>query len=196
MGAVLFVLTADQPLLTHLLRELGLSTPPQRLQQWLDYVPDRWKPEVPNRPLLALKLGHGRPLGLGSIRIGVNAICRLAFDARMVAQVQTIETKTRKTDFEAQRLQFVTALATKLKAQLGDRRIRDWAELVLLPWLQVHRYAGRSTLDYPRPDGGMIYEFHTEQRKRHAAGRKQPPGERPPKPVGLITLDELDADGK
>jgi len=196
LGAVLFVLTADQPLLTHLLRELGLSTPPQRLQQWLDYVPARWKPQEPNRPLLALKLGHGRPLGLGSIRVAVDAICQLAFNGGMGPLVQTTEVKTRRTDFETQRLQFVTALATKLKAQLGDRRISDWADQVLLPWLQVHRYAGRSTFDYPRPEGGMIYEYHTDRRKRHAAGRKQPPGERSPKPSALMTLDELDRDGK
>jgi hypothetical protein len=42
----------------------------------------------------------------------------------------------------------------------------------------------------------MIYDYHTEQRKRHAKGRKLKPVNERPSPGGLTPLDDLDRDGK
>ena len=38
-----------------------------------------WHPSD-NQPLLAVKLGHGRPLSLGSVQVAVDTIRRLRFD--------------------------------------------------------------------------------------------------------------------
>jgi hypothetical protein len=94
--------------------------------------------------------------------------------------------------------QSIQALAQKLKASLPSDKLPNWAEQVLVPWLQVHRYAGRTRFDYPRGNNGLIYEYHTNQRRQHARGRKL--AKRNPRftpPVsGLISLDQLDAEDK
>jgi hypothetical protein len=46
--------------------------------------------------------------------------------------------------------------------------------LDLRPWLEAHRYRGRTRSDYPRlGNERTIYEFHTNERREHAAGRRQ-----------------------
>jgi hypothetical protein len=70
-----------------------------------------------------------------------------------------------------------------------------WVERCLVPWLQVHRYAGRKRFDYPRhAEKGerTIFNYHSALRGAHADGRKRarPQGDRPRQ--GLPELDELE----
>jgi hypothetical protein len=170
----LFTTTADKQLVDILLGELGLlgENCPKGLADWLGHVP-AWNP-TKDQPLLALKLGHGRPLGLGSVQMVVDVVRRLRFDEQAYPSTEDHATEDA---VRAVREDAVRALAKHLLDSLGSARVRTWAERVLLPWLQVHRYAGRKRFDYPRGKtgkSGLIYDFHTEQRRQHARGRKLP----------------------
>jgi CRISPR-associated protein (TIGR03986 family) len=87
LGALLFTLTADQALIEHLARELQGQENTPGLQSWLQHIPE-WKVDD-THPLLALKLGHGRPLGLGSIRIRVDSFDRLVFNPDGMPSLQS-----------------------------------------------------------------------------------------------------------
>jgi CRISPR-associated protein (TIGR03986 family) len=186
LGALLFTLTADQDLIERLVQGLGLSKPPERLANWLQRI--RQWPVSGKCPLLALKLGHGRPLGLGSVAIRVDQVRRLRFDEpEWTPKLETC-------DVEEVRQETVDKLSAKLKAFCGAASQR-WVIQVLLPWLQIHRYAGRTRFDYPRDNNdGTIFSFHSEERKKHAKGRKlsKGPGVASPGPRGLKSLDDLD----
>ena len=194
LGAFLFVLTADEHQVRHLAKSLGLSEN-AKLSQWLEGIPLRkWNVDAKaKRPLLALKLGHGRPLGLGSVRIEVEQVSRLQLKNGMPslddAEPGAVCRET------------VAKLAEKIKHGRSPEQIQRWADSVLLPWLQVHRYAGRKAFDYPSaPDKKgerTIYNYHTNQRRLHAEGRKRPkrPGQAPRR-GGLKSLDDLDKEGK
>jgi hypothetical protein len=95
--------------------------------------------------------------------------------------------------FEAQTLEqrreeLLDALAAWLKDEAfrGEPALLDeWVQEVLLPWLEIHRYAGRSRYDYPRDvprkpqndqvtkDEETIYNYHTNLRQKHALRRRQ-----------------------
>jgi CRISPR-associated protein (TIGR03986 family) len=182
LGALFLTLTADEGPLREFLGYLDPDKQLARLHNWLGSA--RQKVQA-KQPLLALKLGHGRPLGLGSVRIDVKEIRRLSvaedgwprLEDHKVSEVRATALK---------------ALADKLQSQLGDR-LTLWSDGVFLPWLQVHRYAGRKPFDYQRKNG-KIFSFHTDLRRQHAEQRKKPVGDSPhrPRPGGLKSLDELD----
>jgi len=188
LGALLFVLTADAESVHTLAESLELPEDHSArtwLRQW-----ERWVTE--ESPLLALKLGHGRPLGLGSVHITVDSLNRLRFNEEMIpASDPCVGTQLRTL-----RCRLIDALGEHIRMSLGDRANR-WAEQILKPWLQVHRYVARRAYDYPRGKrgdqaGGKIYEYHTELRRLHSRGRKQFAPQGPREAVGLKTLDELD----
>ena len=167
-GALLFVLAAQEDHVRQLAASLGLPET-AKLFQWLKRIP-QWNADPLKRPLLALKLGHGRPLGLGSVRIKVDWVSRLQTkDGMPSLDVGDTEAVCRET---------VAKLAEKIKQGRSREEIQRWADGVLLPWLQVHRYAGRKAFPYPSaPDkrgDRTIYNYHTNQRRLHAEGRKRP----------------------
>ncbi|MFV2066388.1 MAG: hypothetical protein ACC645_05370 [Pirellulales bacterium] len=195
LGALFIVLGADRKLIDHLLDMLDLKeNPPERLRRWLARVPN-WEERAPGTPLLAMKLGHGRPLGMGSVRICIDSIRRLRFDDEMIPSPEDHVGKAavRKIQEET-----VGEFAAKLQNdESTGKKLASWIEDVFLPWLQVHRYAGRTSYDYPRgKDGkakrGLIYEYHSNQRQKHAWGRKLPKPPQPLTPGGLMSLDDLD----
>ncbi len=198
LGAILFVVTADGSLVERLIAGLKLGPQqniPERLGTWLART-KTWLDKSPGLPLLALKVGHGRPLGLGSARIDVDRIRRLQFDEGYPSWNAAYEQPGTVDDVRART---IAALADQLRTDLGDK-LADWLADVLLPWLQVHRFAGRRSYDYPRGRNGKsprfsIYEYHSEQRKLHARWRKRTRDRQqtePPKAGGLISLDDLD----
>ncbi len=187
LGALLFALEPNAALVQRLADRLGVRG---ELAEWLGRVPG-WQPDTDGTPLLAHKLGHGRPLGLGSVRLSCDALHRLRFDAH--SRMPTLTDQ----EMEPSREALVDALADFLKEHvLGDESTRQrWAKEVLLPWLQVHRYAGRGRFDYPgAPE--PIYAFHTEIRKRHSQGRKVARGDKAPPPAsdGMKSLNQLDTE--
>jgi len=187
LGALLFTLTADQPLVEGLMDNLTMRESVSGLNRWLNLIP-KWKVDDLH-PLLALKLGHGRPLGLGSVCVQVNDVCRLCFDADGIPSLQ-------KMDVNEVRREVIAKLAEILGQGRTPGDVGRWIEEVLLPWLQVHRYAGRKRFDYPRGRDGLIYNFHTDERRRHAKGRKLKKGQHAPRLGGLKSLDELDAENQ
>lgn len=184
LGALLFTLAADGALIQRLVAGLKMPHVPG-LRQWLGRIP-QWKP-TGEQPLLALKLGHGRPLGLGSVAVRIDQIHRLRFDGRANPTLEECCVK------EVQE-QTVDKFAEKLRTCLEGVNLQRWAEAVLLPWLQVHRYAGRGRFDYQRGADGTVFSFHSQERKKHARGRKlaKDPRGAMPRPGGLKSLDDLD----
>ena len=146
-------------------------------------------------PLLAMKLGHGRPLGLGSVLVQVEHLMRLVgADAETLSFVEDKE-EGREEDKHEHRdtegLRLVKQLGKVIKDSLGPA-VKDWFEKVLKPWIEAHRFAGRTFLDYPRTRD-TVFNYHSELRKAHAYGRKmkERPPEWPEPPLGLLSLDEL-----
>ncbi len=184
LGALLFTITADQKLIERLVEGLGMGQLPSGLRSWLNRT-SQWLTTAPGAPLLALKLGHGRPLGLGSVSIRVDQVRRLRFDRPEGPRLESYPA-------EAVRQETVDQFAAKLRTFYGAEKARRWAERVLLPWLQVHRYAGRSRFDYPRASNRTIFGFHAEERKKHAKGRKLSKDGPGPAPGGLKSLNDLE----
>jgi CRISPR-associated protein (TIGR03986 family) len=190
LGALLLTLTADQALIKYLVEQLQLGDAAPALQRWLQHL-SAWQMDAAH-PLLALKLGHGRPLGLGSVHILVDGLDRLVFNQDGMPSLQSCSV-------EEVRRQAVAQLAELLRAQHTSEQVCSWVETVLVPWLQVHLYAGRTCFDYPRREvltprrEVRIYHFHTEERRKHSRGRKLPKGEKKgPEPGGLKPLNDLD----
>ena len=94
--------------------------------------------------LFANKLGHGRPLGLGSVEFALDNGYRLCETAQHGGQVPPAPGLSEMTDQEVDKA--LTKLADFLN-DTGDRH--RWVTDVFLPWLRVHQYAGRRPLRLP-----------------------------------------------
>lgn len=109
-------------------------------------------------PRFALKLGYGRPLGLGSVQ--------LRADKLRVRQEGELTVSDESRDGE-------TPIATKaldaLKAKLGDAQER---RSQLAQWLHLLAYRGQTRAAYPRIDDGDIFGFHSALRRAHAKARR------------------------
>ena len=122
----------------------------------------------PAAPLFAQKLGGGRPLGLGSVRIGID---RLAiWDGKTL--VPPAEGHAPGQDRGVVADAFET-LGEKLKPMARDAQ----GTKVIESWLKNHQYRGQPRLDYPRAQEASsgrheIYVWHTQQRRAHAKQRR------------------------
>jgi CRISPR-associated protein (TIGR03986 family) len=114
-------------------------------------------------PLLAHKLGHGRPLGLGSVYISI--------DKKIIAD----SPKNISADVYANDIteKAQTAFINKLKERIEQNK---QLAIVLKNWLGVHQFRGQVQSAYPEhqdKNGEFhIYEFHTALRQRHARNRQ------------------------
>lgn len=145
LGAVLVAL--DPTKIEHVLR------PDPNGNLTARYLMDLGKHLDGEEPAFALKLGHGRPLGMGSVRVGVKAARLMKRDGSLVDEPTTEE----------------TALRAFWKKATRDGA---WESAVLLPWLKVQQYRGRERAEYPATNG-EIYTHHTNLRRKHAEGRRQ-----------------------
>jgi hypothetical protein len=124
-----------------------VSDPPKKIEEYLANV----KRLEGNGPEFSIKLGHGRPLGLGSVRTSI--------------------VKTKKwTD----KPELVEDKELHVEAVKGLwKRLRGANEDVLIQWLKVHQYKGRERAAYPT--GGRdktIFGFHSGVRVAHARARR------------------------
>jgi hypothetical protein len=162
LGAVLLSLA---PTPERLLQAVNGAKPELRLRQRVDEYLAGWAPPVgaPRVPLFASKLGHGRPLGLGSVEVEVEQLALLSNSSTSGVSLSKIQGATRAT-FETECLEALGAVA-------GEA----W-DLVLLPWLEVRRYRGRTRSEYPiaQPQKGpaTTLAFHNARRTGHAEGRR------------------------
>ncbi|MBF0502804.1 MAG: hypothetical protein HQM09_21900 [Candidatus Riflebacteria bacterium] len=182
IGALIFVLNCDEGMLTKFLEQLEMKDAvAPKMREWLKSIA-QWKPGLKN-PLIAHKIGHGRPLGLGSINMRIENTKRLVFDGENMPSFENI-------DLAVWSEKLVGSFAQQINKSLPNMA-GNWVEKVLLPWLQVHRYAGRKRYDYPRPDSPdkkgdyHIYLYHSKIRQAHH-GRKGGID------VGLADLSDLD----
>jgi CRISPR-associated protein (TIGR03986 family) len=162
LGAVLLAL---EPVRIGTLQTILPQT--QTIRSLCAQVSAEWS-NPPTAPLFAQKLGGGRPLGLGSVRIAVD---RLAiWDGTTL--VPPAEGHAPGQDRGVVADAFKT-LGEKLKPMARDAQ----GAKVIESWLQVHRYQGQPRRDYPRaedPSSGRheIYVWHTQQRRAHAKQRR------------------------
>ena len=95
----------------------------------------------------ALKLGFGRPLGLGSVVATIDEADTTAIDAAFAC--------------------LWTKLLLAADGAALDRR--------LAAWFRSHRYAGSTLLHYPQAEirrTTTIFNYHSDIRKKHAEGRR------------------------
>lgn len=117
--------------------------------------PARLDPQQAPRPY-AHKLGLGRPLGMGSVRITIDSVnWRKTYESRLhPADTATLQNLTQD-------------LQKRLDLPGRDR------------WLEMHHYRDQGRLDYPRAkdrDGvWQIYEWHTAFRREYSQQRRLAP---------------------
>ncbi len=123
---------------------------PETIRTYLDCLNDLdGSPEC-----FALKMGHGRPLGMGSVFVDINE-----------DWVWQDDDLCRKEGSEKKELETAAVRAFWDKCCSIDTGI-------LLQWLKVHQYRGRTRSDYPRGEDGEIFGFHTGLRRAHAEARR------------------------
>jgi len=97
----------------------------------------------------ANKIGHGRPLGLGSVRIDIKQINLLRDDLTLGESDKTA-------------IDYITCL--KAQENVSEKQINRW--------LKVLNYEDRKEADYPRSKG-QIYNYHTDIRREYSQKRRR-----------------------
>lgn len=111
----------------------------------------------PRAPTYALKIGHARPLGWGSVKLAVSKASVITHALTSASILEPKEGDILR-DWEK----------THIQAFLDKKS--DLAP-TLATCLQAWSYAGRGRSAYPRKDG-EIFSFHTELRRHHAKARR------------------------
>ncbi|RJP34723.1 MAG: TIGR03986 family CRISPR-associated RAMP protein [Candidatus Omnitrophota bacterium] len=150
LGAVLFALNPNY------IQDIQSEFPKPwtSLHNYLDNRP--WNETNEQYPMFALKLGHGRPLGLGSLKIEIDRL--LTINSKQ--GLDPVE------NHEEWKNNFLKPFAGKLKNEGGVA-----FDPVLCQWLKIHQYYGRKRCKYPEKKG-KIFEYHTEIRREHAKARR------------------------
>jgi CRISPR-associated protein (TIGR03986 family) len=160
--------------------ELGallIALEPERLVQKLEENTSplnaycRWlrKLTPSEQPLFAHKIGHGRPLGLGSVHFQIDSMDCWTATHEPVSDPKTVQNEA-------------------LDAFLAKLPMTDetFATRILARWFSVHLYRGQTRAQYPEEDGST-FAFHSNLRLRHLAGRRR--NEKPqPEPNTLSPL--------
>lgn len=125
--------------------------------------------ELPEHPQgYAHKLGYSKPLGLGSVRLTIDAARWQANDDWIWQQSQTNETAWQN-------------LQTSSLAALKDKLLTAWQDTEasrshLISWLKARAWADGGFAAYPTKadkDGNKtIFNYHTNLRRNHAAVRR------------------------
>lgn len=105
----------------------------------------------------AVKLGHGRPLGLGSARVSIDHA----------------ETFNDDGDLCPVNLDDALGALAELLAEESGLRLP-----VREKWLDIHRFDGSSNREYPthnKKGNSTIFNFHTETRRQHLTARRKRP---------------------
>jgi hypothetical protein len=159
LGAVLFALEPERidSFLPHLnIRDIVQS-------QLMTTIPAQPK----HQPRFALKLGHGRPLGMGSVQIQVDELW-FVNDNSDKNGLKPVEWKKDES--------FVfNKSSTDPAIKAFCQKVNEYPkfEIVLIPWLKLHQYRGLARAEYPRSEeDGEIYTFHSERRQNHAKTRR------------------------
>ncbi|HPC19747.1 MAG TPA: TIGR03986 family CRISPR-associated RAMP protein [Kiritimatiellia bacterium] len=141
------------------------------------YVQDVRTAAAPDKPAFAHKLGHGRPLGLGSVRLTINELWLLDRDGNL-------SKSSNNHSFDPVRL-------------VAGGKMNEWIRGVFFPWLRMHQFAGmeREQFGYPEmepKDKSPIINFHNQMRMEHLKGRKKRGKEKVDSRNPLVLPDPLD----
>lgn len=135
------------------------------------------------QPAMAHKLGHGRPLGLGSVLLRLDRAEVLAEENGLPAPA-ALESKTIADCLSA----FVEKLKALERPEALARHLERWAA--------VHRYAGLRRAAYrtggDRNGKATIFNFHTGIRKAHAENRRKLEGDAGAKYYDILPEASLD----
>jgi len=117
-------------------------------------------------PAFAIHLGHGRPLGLGSVTCSVTACEKIMLSDFKVSK--------NSEDVSWIREMAIDALAAFLRSS-PEFNVDRWLRSVFFPWLKMHQFNGaKSHRDYPRdPKTRTIFDYHSNVRRTHSKGRKE-----------------------
>lgn len=185
LGALILCLAPSEKLVRRLAERLDAAGRPV-----LEWLKQRGPQANEDHPLLANKLGHGRPLGLGSVRYGIDSLVHIqpASGSSGQAVGDPVQVQEYTADaLQPQVEQLIDALADWLMNVFADQAngLERWVGDVFLPWLEIHRYAGRKRYDYPRDvprkpqndqvngNDETIFNYHSNLRQKHALGRKE-----------------------
>jgi CRISPR-associated protein (TIGR03986 family) len=115
----------------------------------------------------AHKLGYGKPLGLGSIRLKIDGARWYENDSWQWNEARNLQTEAWQTLHN----EALTALQERLQHTWGGQ-LKPFVER----WLKTRRWTELGNAAYPtwkNRDGDMsIYEYHTSVRRRHAEIRR------------------------
>lgn len=105
-------------------------------------------------PSHAVKLGHGRPLGLGSVNIDIDHVLLLG---------DLLQGKAGPAGGEA-----------SARTALSDfqKKIAPVGNAAKAAWLDLHRYAKAGEAAYPTGPDGEIYTWYTNKRRAHSKSRR------------------------
>lgn len=135
---------------------------------------EAWSDQAKHSNGYAHKLGYGKPLGLGSVRIRVDGVrwqendswkFQHTYNTQADASWKTLQTSS------------LTALEKKLAIHMKDQ-----LKTHLCLWLRAHRWEQTGQAAYPtrtnenRQKGTStttIFNFHTDLRKKHAEQRRE-----------------------
>ncbi|MGB9670458.1 MAG: TIGR03986 family type III CRISPR-associated RAMP protein, partial [Halothiobacillaceae bacterium] len=114
----------------------------------------------------AHKLGYGKPLGLGSVRLMVDAARWQENDSWVWQQARRDETRWEN---------LVSSSLAALKAKLENHMGKEGARKHLEAWLATRRWNSKGRAAYPTADKNgnkTIFNFHTDLRRCHAEARR------------------------
>jgi CRISPR-associated protein (TIGR03986 family) len=123
------------------------------------------------------KLGHARPLGLGSVSFQI--------DKTRIWDLQNKFQPLFK-DKDANFEKYIEAFANYVFENLGEEEYTQWMLDILYAWLKVHEFA-HAFHDYPKGSKGTTISYHSDIRQEHALERKKEKSQNK-KPSGLKTL--------
>lgn len=112
------------------------------------------------------KLGHGRPLGMGSVIYTVSGAALKAVSTSSADVVSADLPNWQDRSFSALWQQLLAGVA-------NDDRPKDWKafDRRLAAWLRAHQFS-EVERDYPRDNARKIYGHHTAMRVAHANQRR------------------------
>ena len=121
--------------------------------RFVEQLPEECHPADEAKTRFAHKLGHGRPLGMGSV----------AFRCERLAVLDPTDCLG-ELDLDGDE---VRTAFRELRGLLAGRDLVSVKE-----WLTALRFDGSDWADYPR-SGGEIYSWHTETRRDHLVRRRR-----------------------
>lgn len=110
----------------------------------------------PDNTQFAHKIGYGRSLGLGSIAISID----------------NDNSKQNQSFLSEKLLSKLSECLSKQDEKAKRKMMNRYRNLVIIPWLELHRFTSARICRYPRGHDGLVYSWHKTIRDTHLEGRR------------------------